>query len=185
MQDNSWEDDRTEMIKAWGGDIPSIANIVSKLSKPAFNLAHKILLNKEDAEDCLQDAFCRLWMVKNQFQGKSSLKTYFFKIVINSCFAILKKRPDVKVEDFDNVDHDSMVIEHHYSNVENNLVSLDIKNALLALTPKQRMAIVLWTYFDFTASEIGQMMEMNKNSVDQLLFRAKQQLKSVLNGRAK
>ena len=59
-------------------------------------------------------------------------------------------------------------------------VSLDIHSALKKLNPKQRMAIVLWSYHDLTALEIGVVMSMNKNSVDQLLFRSKVILKNYL-----
>ena len=56
----------------------------------------------------------------------------------------------------------------------------DIKKALETLNKKQRMAMILWAYHDYTAQEIAEMMDMNKNSVDQLLLRAKVKLKKAL-----
>jgi len=49
-----------------------------------------------------------------------------------------------------------------------------------ALSSKQRMAILLWAYQDMTAEQIGDALGMNKNSVDQLLYRAKLKLKAEL-----
>ena len=40
--------------------------------------------------------------------------------------------------------------------------------------------MILWAYHDYTAQEIAEMMDMNKNSVDQLLLRAKVKLKKAL-----
>jgi RNA polymerase sigma-70 factor (ECF subfamily) len=52
---------------------------------------------------------------------------------------------------------------------------IDIQNALEKLIPRQRMAITLWAYFDYSSIEIGEIMELNKNAVDQLLYRSKLQ----------
>ena len=48
------------------------------------------------------------------------------------------------------------------------------------LSSKQRMAMLMWAYQDMTAEQIGYALEMNKNSVDQLLYRAKLKLKAEL-----
>ncbi len=42
------------------------------------------------------------------------------------------------------------------------------------------MAMLMWAYQDMTAEEVGRVMGMNKNSVDQLLYRAKLKLKMEL-----
>jgi RNA polymerase sigma-70 factor (ECF subfamily) len=42
------------------------------------------------------------------------------------------------------------------------------------------MALVLWAFHDMTAEEIGQVMDLNKNAVDQLLWRAKVSLRKEL-----
>jgi RNA polymerase sigma-70 factor (ECF subfamily) len=55
-----------------------------------------------------------------------------------------------------------------------------ISEAVRSLSVKQRMAILMWAYQDLTAAEIAKVMGMNKNGVDQLLFRAKLKLKSEL-----
>jgi RNA polymerase sigma-70 factor (ECF subfamily) len=52
-----------------------------------------------------------------------------------------------------------------------------MKSAIHILPPKQRIAIVMWAYYDNTSEEIATKLEMNKNAVDQLLFRAKANLK--------
>jgi RNA polymerase sigma-70 factor (ECF subfamily) len=58
-----------------------------------------------------------------------------------------------------------------------------IHQALETLSCKQRMALVLWAFHDMTAVEIGQVMELKKNAVDQLLWRAKNALREKLTER--
>jgi len=55
-----------------------------------------------------------------------------------------------------------------------------IQQSLEKLSSKQRMALVLWAFHDMTAEEIGQVMDLNKNAVDQLLWRAKVSLRKEL-----
>jgi RNA polymerase sigma-70 factor (ECF subfamily) len=55
-----------------------------------------------------------------------------------------------------------------------------IQKSLAKLSSKQRMALVLWAFHDMTAADIGQVMDLNKNAVDQLLWRAKNSLKEKL-----
>jgi RNA polymerase sigma-70 factor (ECF subfamily) len=55
-----------------------------------------------------------------------------------------------------------------------------IQHSLEKLSSKQRMALVLWAFHDMTAEEIGQVMDLNKNAVDQLLWRAKVSLRKEL-----
>jgi RNA polymerase sigma-70 factor (ECF subfamily) len=55
-----------------------------------------------------------------------------------------------------------------------------VQRAVQALAPRQRMAIGLWVYHDFTVAEIADAMQMERNAADQLLHRAKARLKKIL-----
>ena len=55
-----------------------------------------------------------------------------------------------------------------------------IKRAMNSLSAKQRMAMLLWAYQDLTAEQIGDVLGTSKNSVDQLLYRAKLKLRAEL-----
>jgi hypothetical protein len=102
LRELSWLGEKEELQCALRGDVRSIKRIVTKLAKPGFHLAYKTLLNVEDAEDCVQESFYQLWRSNNQFQAKSSLKTYFFRFVFNSSFLILKKRKETIWHDLEN-----------------------------------------------------------------------------------
>lgn len=174
----SWVQDKEDLERALLGNKQAVQSIVSALSKSAFYLAYKTVLDVNDAEDCVQEAFFQLWNSKNQFQGKSSLKTYFFRFVLNACFVSLRKRKDTLWMDAEI----SPGIEDTHAVQTNNAIldAIDLHKALSLLPPRQRTAIVLWAYFDYSSHEIGDLMELNKNAVDQLLHRAKQQLRKFL-----
>ena len=53
---------------------------------------YRITRNREDAEDALQDAFLNAFLHAKDFDGRSSLSTWFTRIAINSALMILRKR---------------------------------------------------------------------------------------------
>jgi len=181
LSELSWLGEKEELQCALRGDVRSIKRIVTKLAKPGFHLAYKTLLNVEDAEDCVQESFYQLWRSNNQFQAKSSLKTYFFRFVFNSSFLILKKRKETIWHDLENYNEilnlniNSTIFDESFDRI---LSSIDVEKALSMLVPSQRTAIILWAYFDYSSQEIAEIMSSNKNAVDQLLFRSKQHLKN-------
>jgi RNA polymerase sigma-70 factor, ECF subfamily len=64
------------------------ASHASKLRGMAF----AILRNREDAEDAVQDGFCRAFANLQSFQGRSSFSTWLTRIVINSSLMIRRRR---------------------------------------------------------------------------------------------
>ena len=75
------------------GDTSSFKIIAEELKDKAFSLIMKILKNKEEAEDCLQEAFMKLYkaITNNQFEERSKLSTYFYSIVYNTALDNYKK----------------------------------------------------------------------------------------------
>ena len=171
-----WQKHRVLLLKAIEGDNSASLELIHLLSRPAYSLAWRMLANQADAQDVVQEAFIKLWKYGTQFTGSSALSTYFYTIVSRECLNFLSEKSRY-VQDND-------IEEEEFSrdvNIENLAYPKeDIKKALDTLSTKQRMAMILWVYHDYTAQEIGKIMNMNKNSVDQLLLRAKVKLKKIL-----
>lgn len=164
--------------KAVAGDSGASQEIIRSLSQSAYSLAWKMLGRREDAEDVVQEAFIRLWRSAANFNGKSALSTYFYAIVSNLSLDRLKAMNKTAFEVFDELEN--LPAELVHVDFSDTFDSERISEAVRSLSVKQRMAILMWAYQDLTAAEIAKVMGMNKNSVDQLLFRAKLKLKSEL-----
>lgn len=149
------------------------------LIKPAHAMAWRILRNQDDAEEVVQEAVFQLWRSAEQFEGQSSLKTYFSKIVMRECHAFI--RHNRSHDDIDTLDSADEVMSDFQ--IDLRLHQEIIQHALETLSSKQRMALVLWAFHDMTAVEIGQVMQLKKNAVDQLLWRAKNTLREKLTER--
>ena len=74
------EDERIGRIVA--GDGSAFAELVREFHPLAYGLAHRVLLDPEDAEEVVQDAFVKIHAALTSFRGHSSLKTWILRIVL-------------------------------------------------------------------------------------------------------
>jgi len=98
------ETDYDIIQKVLSGDKGSFAHLVDRHGEKAMTLAMRILKNKQDAEEALQDAFIRAYNALPRFEWKASFSTWFYRIVYNVCVSALERRPG---EVFVSVDEES------------------------------------------------------------------------------
>jgi RNA polymerase sigma-70 factor (ECF subfamily) len=92
----TWDDvhkNEAEVIKkVLGGDKRAYAELVDRHKDKAMTLAVRMLKNREDAEEAIQDAFVRAFNALPRFEWKSSFSTWFYRIVYNVCATMLSRR---------------------------------------------------------------------------------------------
>lgn len=175
MKTLRWETDRELLFAAVEGNEAATSEIVELLSNDGIRQAWRYLGSLEDAEDIVQESFMKLWQSYRDFKGDAKLKTYFYTIVQRACFDQLKKNR--QAWDHGDFDFDTIVDQNSTDRTQTSDDAQRLMQAIHQLPPKQRIAIILWAYYDNTAEEIGLKLEMSKNAVDQLLHRAKASLR--------
>lgn len=169
--------------EARDGREASAARLVRALTPQALGLAQQMLGRREDAEDAVQDAYARLWRSAPGDTHGARLSTYFNTIVINRCKTLLVQRreqgmePQALVALMDDT-HDARQERSH----DEPAPKQRLAEALAALPPRQRMAIAMWAYADASAADIARALELDPNAAHQLLHRARQALRSRLEG---
>jgi RNA polymerase sigma-70 factor (ECF subfamily) len=86
---------RTDAVviqKVLAGDKRAYAELVDRHKEKAMTLALRLLKNREDAEEAIQDAFVRAFNALPRFEWKSSFSTWFYRIVYNVCLTQLGRR---------------------------------------------------------------------------------------------
>jgi RNA polymerase sigma-70 factor (ECF subfamily) len=83
---------RDLIIKSQKGDIEAFEELIKEHKKYAYNIALKILKNKEDAEDISQEALIKVYENIKSFNMNSSFKTWMYKIVFNTCIDFKRKK---------------------------------------------------------------------------------------------
>jgi RNA polymerase sigma-70 factor, ECF subfamily len=80
------EDLETDLVaRCCGGDATAFASLVARHEGMVFNLAARLLGNREEARDVSQEVFLQVHRQLRRFEGRSSLKTWIYRIVVNQC----------------------------------------------------------------------------------------------------
>jgi RNA polymerase sigma-70 factor (ECF subfamily) len=74
------------------GKTRSFADLVERHKDKAMTLAMRMLRNREEAEEAIQDAFVRAFNALGQFEKRSTFSTWLYRILFNVCSTILSKR---------------------------------------------------------------------------------------------
>jgi len=82
--------------KSQEGDYLSFEELVKRYESKIYNLAYRIMGNKEDASDVLQETFLQAFRKLSSFKGKAKFSTWLYRIAVNIC--LMKKRKKKKME---------------------------------------------------------------------------------------
>lgn len=152
-----------------------------------FNVALNYLQNTEDAEEVTQDVFVKISNSLNNFNQKSSHKTWIYRITINQCLDFLKQKNSQKrffifgkksqnEQEYLNTstfEHPGILLE----NQEDAALLFEVFNTL---TENQKTAFLLSKLDGLSNPEIAEIMQLSISSVESLIFRAKASLQQKL-----
>ena len=89
------------------GDRAEFARLVDEFSSPIYRLGLRMLGNPQDAEDVLQNTFINVLTHIQNFEGRSSLATWLYRIASNEALMLIrKKKPEVNLDDVEGGDED-------------------------------------------------------------------------------
>lgn len=81
------------------GDRAEFARLVDAYSRPVYYLGLRMLGNTQDAEDVLQNTFLNALMHISEFEGRSSLQTWLYRIAANEALMLIRrKKPQIDLE---------------------------------------------------------------------------------------
>lgn len=95
-------DEQTLVARAQDGDVHSFAELARRHQDALFRVAVRVLGQRADAEDALQDALIDAWRKIGTFRGDAAFSTWMYRIVTNRCTAVMRRnRPTVPLPDDD------------------------------------------------------------------------------------
>jgi RNA polymerase sigma-70 factor, ECF subfamily len=159
---------------------------MAEASRSKFlGLANAILRNKEDAEDAVQNALLSGYLHLKSFDGRSALKTWFTRIVVNAALMIRRKRKSAWMcsqSEISTPDDGEWMQTIPTSQPDPEMVYAEcetfqfVDEALQKMTPALRQAITM-TYFDeMSAQEARALIGVSKAAFKSRLLRARGQL---------
>src|SRR3984957_20365990 len=78
--------------RAQAGDESAFQEIVERYQSKVFSIIHGIVRQRNDVEDIAQQVFTKIYFSMRNFDFRSSLITWVYKITVNECFDYLRKR---------------------------------------------------------------------------------------------
>ena len=173
-----WADKQDEELLALvqDGSHPAFAALVERHSERFYRLAFRYLQNREAAEDVVQDAFIKLWEKPRVWQSdrKSKFTTWFYRIVVNLCLDVRKRKTPEALEDEALVPDEREAIEQSLVRDEQQRI---LEREIAALPERQRMALNLCFNEELTNQEAAEVMGLNLKALQSLIMRAKTTLK--------
>jgi RNA polymerase sigma-70 factor, ECF subfamily len=158
--------------------------IVERYQSKVFSIIYGILRNHNDAEDIAQQVFAKIYFSIGNFDFRSSLLTWIYKITVNECYDYLrKKRVRKLVYESDFSEEDSLQMENSQTARDQTVAvdkTLERRDLLLKMLSKvseeDRMLILLKEVEGHSVEELAEMTGMNENTIKVKLFRTRQKL---------
>ena len=137
-----------------------------------YTVCYMFSKDKEEVDDLFQEALIKLWQGFASFQGKSDLKTWIYKVTLNSCISIDRKKKSRKTQPlmeginlFDKKDADNKQTDMLHARIQR-------------LQPFDRAIVLLWLE-NMSYQEIAQIVGIEVKNVSVRLYRIKEQLKQM------
>lgn len=141
--------------------------IVIKYSDMVTRVAIMNVKNVDDAKDCYQNVFMKLYRYNKEFKSNEHLKAWLIRVTINECKDYQKqfwKR---------NIDIDEIIVGKE----DEKFVILPV---VMKLTSKYRNVLYLYYYEGYSTSEIAKILKESINTIKSRLTRGRKLLKKKL-----
>jgi len=167
--------------RAKKGDKQAFAELVSTYNERIYNLALRILRNREDAEDILQETFLTVLQKLNTFDGRSNFFTWIYRIATNAALMKLRKKKLVYADVPDNPDLGSRNEERSFVDwsqdpsitIQNKEIKEIIDSAISQLSDLYRSVFILRDIEQLSIKETSKILNISEENVKIRLRRAR------------
>lgn len=180
------------MARAVAGDAAARHDLFVRYRDDAFRAAFRITGQHADALDVVQDSFIKAFESLAGFQGDSSFKTWFLRIVANRALDVLRKRRVRLVVSLDG-DEDSAGLRGYASaglaasdeapagrELENREMGVRLQDAIGKLPPEHRAVLSMYAAGEHTYAQIAEALGIPIGTVMSRLYNARRKLRELL-----
>jgi RNA polymerase sigma-70 factor (ECF subfamily) len=183
----SYNSEESKLIDlAKGGDKKAMAHLVKNYEQTIYNFAFKICRHRDKAENITQETFFSFVKNINQFDNKSKLSTWLYRIVANHCLMLARRE---KNRQFVSIDNDDALYDEKYTvdysrlptkYTENEELRKVLDDAISKLSPDYRMVFVLRDVEGLSTEETAEASELSVPAVKSRLHRARAFLRNEI-----
>jgi RNA polymerase sigma-70 factor (ECF subfamily) len=178
-------EDRTLVAQSQRGSKPAFEELVRRHQHRVFAVAGGILRRREDVEDVTQQVFIKAFLSLPRFDQRAAFSTWLYKITVNECWDFLRKkkvRPLVYESDLseEQARQFNSTAEPSTEAGADPVERLDsrqrVESLLKSLDQRDQLMLILKEVDGFSVEEIGEILNLNSNTVKVRLFRARRKM---------
>jgi len=182
------ESTEEQLLKqARAGSAEAFSKLVEMHWSRVYGISLRILKNREDAEDNLQNVLCKAFRNIHQFNGDSKMSTWLFRIAVNEAFMKLRKRSSVREVSYADVSGDEddekgiFAVEDSGPDPERRCIAADLTDkAFLGVDAAFGHAFVLNKTEGWTNRELAKAFGTTVETVKSRIFRTRVRLRQRL-----
>ena len=153
--------------------------LVSQYSESLYWKVRRIVIDHDDANDVLQNAFIKAWSNLDTFQGKSTLATWLYRIAINEALDFMrKKKQATQVSTDDEPAIATRLMADTY--FDGDEAQAELQAAVATLPDVQRTVFTLKYYEDMKYSEISQILHTSEGALKASYHLAVKKITNIL-----
>ncbi len=148
------------------------AQIVKANKSTIYSVCYMFSADNDEIADLFQETLINLWKGLCKFRGESDIRTWIYRVALNTCISLNRKRRKVEhiplssdMNLFEDDDADTRQIQKLYDRIK-------------LLPPYDRAIVMLWLE-NMTYQEIGEVVGISEKNVAVKLFRIKEALKKM------
>jgi RNA polymerase sigma-70 factor (ECF subfamily) len=147
-------------------------DLYTKYCDAMFTIAYRIVNNRDDAHDALQDAFIQVFRDIGQYRFDSTLGAWIKTIVVRTSLRQLSKNRNLAFADMDDVKSDEMIL------IPDTLDSEYLEKVILSLPDGYRTVFLLTEVEGYTHEETAKMLGISTGTSKSQLHHAKKMLRN-------
>ena len=148
------------------------AQTIKQNKSTIYTVCYMFSKDADEVNDLFKEAIINLWRGFEGFKGKSDVKTWIYRVTLNTCISLDRKKRraateplNVNINLFEDRDEDTRQIDRLHKRIGR-------------LGPFDRAIVLLWLE-NMSYEEIGQVVGISTTSVSTRLYRIKEQLKKM------
>ena len=166
------------------GDLQAFDEVYARFGEMVYNLAARLAGNREEAADLTQEIFLRIYRHLGSFGGRSTLKTWVFRIAVNHCRDRLSRHSPVMQSIDDGAEEGGVPIADPGRDPEALAVAADqgrrVTEGLARLPQVFREAVVLRDLEGLSYEEIAEVLGVRVGTVRSRIARGRDHLRLLL-----
>jgi RNA polymerase sigma-70 factor (ECF subfamily) len=167
------------VARLWAGDEGAFREIVERYAAKISHVSYGILRNLDDADEIAQEVFAKAYFSIKSFGGRGSLYGWIYRIAVNECYGLLRKKRLKMVYTSDSPD-DTLALRMEAiadgrPTPDRTAIQRDFINKLLARIPEDdRWLLISKEVEGFSLAELSEMTGLNESTIKVRLFRIRQ-----------